>query len=510
MKFYEGPGAESTAPAYEMLLRAQMAKDNAVGSFLAPLTQALDRNRQLAMQQQELDQRTKAQASEDAWKKQYGSLQERELGLKTRQMDRADKSDAASAAAFTQMMGGGAPVEQPMGGAVTPRQSPVFKGAAESLLAPRQMQGGSSQAFAGVDPKLVAAMTPADRIQFMAMHDRLQEHAAMNEKRAMDAQIAQAKQAEAAQNVENTRALIGQAADSGAIPKESAASYAQRLSMGDADRVGKELQGRIDEHIKKTGWETFRESAVKEAEGALKKLNPIPGATVDPGKAAQIAMIAASWEHSTLPYDKREEGLRKELADVLGVGKPKEKDPGVDVPGVGQNITPTTAITRGGTYKLDTQGSPVLPRDIDAEATNWAMQKLSHNPLFDSNMLATLGMLPKDDATAQQLKKSQDALLNQTKVELLHQFGWKSSAEDFGDTIGTKHASEGQMPFSTDAQAKAPTQELFKTLETLPSEAARRAAIEEHLFGADAVKQRKAKDDAEAIKSWERQQRIRD
>lgn len=115
---------------------------------------------------------------------------------------------------------------------------------------------------------------------------------------------------------------------------------------------------------------------------------------------------------------------------AAAAGKPS---PGVDLPGVGQNITINSSLKKGGEYKVDKDGSPILTPDADAELTRWAEVALHDNPLFNNQMLALAGVTPEMQGTPgfiSQAQEKQKSLLGAEKVRILNSLGnWKQTVD---------------------------------------------------------------------------------
>lgn len=415
--YYQSGQPESLSPAYQMLLEATMAKANATGNLLNPLIDALKSNREYGLQKESIDARRAESESEAAWKQRYGDLQtrgmdinERELGLKERDLDAEIRRHAASDANFARALGdlGLHPDgvnQQPATGGGMGGVSP------QSLLggggAPQQQGGGM-----GFDPR---GLESSQINTLMSMQGR------------MDTQRKdQQSQQDTKQRTDEMRAIIKNGLDAKYWTKTEADAYERRaLNPSGFDALGKELSDKIHEG---TNANRDLESYTEQKKTALKDVKSSP--TISPEAKRDFASFIETLDVGPGSSTQKSEKLTKAIEDLYGIGKTKPQAQGVDLPGIGTNITLNTSLKNPGTYKVGEDGKPdfaSLPQDARSELTLLAKQSLRGSPIFDS-MLAEW-MQAGMGGTEEQKKLVNDRMMDLVQNQMglvLDTLGWKA------------------------------------------------------------------------------------
>lgn len=389
---YQPQQLDSLNPAYQMLLQAELAKAQAMGNFFTPLTEAIRGNRQEKLQGRALDVREKETQSENAWKQRYGDQQDREIGLREQELGMQRGRNQTMALSMENLLRGPQPSQSGGGGGILSRY--------------------------GVTPEQLSSLRPDD---IMDLERTISGH-----------ESAAAKEREAAQKREqgqrqltDTQAMIDSAISGGALDKATGAAMRIRMtSPEEAVTIGKEVSGAVQKHVDTVRGKTELKGRIESLRKALKKSeNP------DPMKMAELDAFQAASENTKSSPDEDLKHLAEMQTRMFGKAEKAAEPKGVDLPGIGMNVNLSTALPKGGTYKLGEDGKPILPKDIDAELTGLAKQSLKSDPGFANSLgrLAEVAGADKDLVGA--FDKLESKLVEREKLRLLDQFKWQAEPQ---------------------------------------------------------------------------------
>lgn len=388
--FYRS-SVEPSSPAYEMLLRAELERANQMAHFFDPTQRAIETNARNAQVSRELAARERALADEKTYRAGELAIQQGELGLgkeklafEKEQMQRERESADALSAGLSKLL---MPPQQPVptsagpsrtvtpGGEATP-----FPRTGAAVTRPEPQYSAQSVLYTHPDHFDVGVPDPEDlaRIKdprmkaeyinaWNTIHDNFrQREDARDRQTARDEALAMKQQA-----IEDTHTLIDQAGASGAIPKESVKLMHLRASKDPAG-VGKQVQAKVDEHVRGVGFETMLDTTQKKYAAALKEDRDAPQ------KLKQIDMLVERARHSVLPYEEREKELNANIDKVLDIGKePKSRFDTLEVPTVGKMEVPPF-VSDPEFSKGATPGG--LPRPVDDYVMTIAHAMAAHDP----------------------------------------------------------------------------------------------------------------------------------
>lgn len=426
-KYYDAPANnEGVNQAYQMLYDSAKLQAEATGNVLTPFTEALKHGQAMKLQQRALDQREAEAKSEAAWKQRYGDIQEREIGMR----ENALKRDEARGAAFAKAIGGG-------------RHQDIDEETARAL-----------------GPELTTHLSNI----FGRMDDDERQ-----------AQAAKQKADLAAKELADTNSLIDGYEKGGILTKQRAAEYRGSLTTGgEAAKIGTELRVLGKSYEDEQRDEGSLAALIKKQEALVKTAYGD-----NPEKMGEFAALKASAETPVGKAADRAKSFSEGVSKIHGVGKTDKgaAGPQFDIPGVAQNYTPNSSLKSPGEYRIDENGKPILPQDVDDELT----------------MLARQALKPTSFGT-----EPTPADIEAYKPKLLSIFKW--APQGSGDPVSAQDpwASRGQRPVYQNSGPATPTEAAPQRspLEDLTSEQ-RAQAVE--LFKIDPLKARefmlKAKQD---------------
>lgn len=419
-KYYEPAQPADLNPAYEMLFRAaeeRRARMAAVPGQVADALNTFVRSKQV---DRELDQRAQSIGDERQYRDKSSARADEELDLEKRRFQSDEDERQRFATALGGVMGGRQPATV---GSVPVNRDTAFdpfgtnRGPRLDASAILGGQRGSSAPAGGgdeFDMSQLAGIKPEHVSTIFSMLDRMHDNKRQE-------QAAQAKVQQDQREAQDYSTLVTNGEKSKLLSKEEATAYRLRGSDPTGRReASDELTKRIHTEAERLRGEGEFAATLKATEKRIKT-----DFAEKPDKIGQWEALKSIFEHSALPPAERAKSLQEELSKLYGVGKAKEKDPGVDLPGIGQNITLNTSLGKPGEYMIAPDGSPVLPSDADSELTLLAKKSLENDPAFSNRLLSLMDSSPTTVEGFSKLKENRESALRDTKLQILGTLGWK-------------------------------------------------------------------------------------
>lgn len=397
------PRSEGLNAAYDLLLRAELAKAQAMGGAFAPLTDAIRSGQQMKIARDEQARLKQAQAEDSALRTQRMGLDTRELDLREKTLNRSIAQDDVMARAIAGIdahFGGGTPFQGPS--AAMGQRTPLSAG---GLL------GGGH-----VDPATLAAMGPENASRYMTMQNTIADN------QRADAKIAYDQQAETSEQKAYADYLKGLEKE---LPPEMIPGYKARMLTKEGrskgyEEIGKYMGEKGKAARENTEFETYRTNMLKEWKKAY---------GTDPKKMGEVADIE-TWSKGLpgTPEEKRK-AWDSRAEKLMGIGKEAKEAPGIDLPGIGQNLTLNTSLDRrkdGGAAYSVKDGQVVGLSDAEAGELNRLVDTAtSRDRLFDDSLM----MVIAGDKLPPEYQKNLDAAreVQRAKVrkDILDQLGWQ-------------------------------------------------------------------------------------
>lgn len=404
------PRSEGLNAAYDLLLRAELAKAQAMGGAFAPLTDAIRSGQQMKIARDEQARLKQAQAEDSALRTQRMGLDTRELDLREKTLNRQMSQDDAFARAMAAINGpepmqpaaSGVPF-QGGGSAAMTQRTPLSAG---GLLG----GGGGGQ----IDPSMLGAMGGENASRYLSMHNTMHDNALQDQKYADEQALKQREQA-------NYGSLVERLTKNKVLTPEESTAFRMRGYSPDAMN---ELTTRTTKHAEKTDLESRGKAAFeqryKQAKADFKD---------KPDKIGQLEGLKTLYENSVLEPSEREKQFSKSFEDLYGIGKEAKEAPGIDLPGIGQNLTLNTSLDRrkdGGAAYSVKDGQVVGLSDAEAGELNRLVDTAtSRDRLFDDSLM----MVIAGDKLPPEYQKNLDAAreVQRAKVrkDILDQLGWQ-------------------------------------------------------------------------------------
>ena len=420
-KYYQPQQGDSLNPAYEMLAQASAQKAAAVGGFLNPLIDARKFHRQAAMQQAVPERLIAHAADEKAYRAQNMGLQRDELQMKRDALKREQDSTAALMRAHAHLLD----LDQPQQDWHPPMAAPQGGATAESML------GG------GYDlQRDLSMMTPQDQNTLIDNIGRIktQEMAQAKAQREQEALAAEASQFDTLLN------NVSKDFD----PKRLGAWRAQGMTPEGRRAASGEIADEVAKVAEKKGaedaWTTTFKSTIKGLRSDYKD---------DPAKQAEIGYLETVLSKSPLSPQERTKELMSEASKLRGIGKEAKPAPGIDLPGIGQNITLNTSLDRrakGGTYTVNGDKLVGLSAAEAGELNRLVDTATSRDRLFDDSLMMVLAGDKLPPEYQANLDKARDVERARVRKDLLSQLGWSEAqgpeAQQSSEVQGKADASE--------------------------------------------------------------------
>lgn len=441
-KYYEPAQPADLNPAYEMLFRAAQERRARMAAVPGQVSDALNTYVRSKQADRELDQRAQQIGDERQYRDKSSARADQELDLEKRRFQSDEDERQRFATALGGVMGGRQPATV---GSVPVNRDTAFdpfgtnRGPRLDASAILGGQRGPSAPAAGgdeFDMTQLVGIKPEHVSTIFSILDRMHDNKRQE-------QAAQAKVDQDQREAQDYSTLVGNGEKSKLLSKEEATAYRLRGSDPTGRReASDELTKRIHTEAERLRGEGEFAATLKATEKRIKT-----DFAEKPDKIGQWEGMKAIFEHSALPPKERADALQAELSKLYGVGKAKEKDAGVDLPGIGQNITLNSSLKTPGEYKVAPDGSPILPSDADSELTLLARQELKDDPQFSNRLLTMMDAVPhdaKDAATwAESLRATRDNALRDSKLRILQTIGWK--------TKGSSDPIQAMDPFAANA-----------------------------------------------------------
>jgi hypothetical protein len=421
-KYYQPQQGDSLNPAYEMLAQAQAQKAAAIGGFLNPLIDAMKFNRQSAMQQAEQDRLIANAADEKSYRSQSMGLQRDELQMKRDALKREQESTAALMRAHAHLLD----LDHPQQDWHAPMAAPQGGATAESML------GG------GYDlQRDLAMMTPQDQNTLIDNIGRIktQEMAQAKAQREQDTLAADASQFD----MLLTGLPKGRFKDDriGAWRAQGMTPEGRRAASGE---IATEMGKFADEERDRGEWEAQFKASVKQARTDYKD---------NPAKLGEIQALESLYKSSAVPYKQRSANFATDLNQLRGIGKEPKAAPGIDLPGIGQNITLNTSLDRrekGGAYTVNGDKLVGLSAAEAGELNRLVDTATSHDRLFDDSLMMVLAGDKLPPEYQANLNRARDVERTRVRKDLLSQLGWNEAqgpeAQQSSEVQGKADASE--------------------------------------------------------------------
>ena len=246
------PRSEGLNAAYDLLLRAELAKAQAMGGAFAPLTDAIRSGQQMKIARDEQARLKQAQAEDSALRTQRMGLDTRELDLREKTLNRSMAQDDVMARAIAGIdahFGGGTPFQGPS--AAMGQRTPLSAG---GLL------GGGQ-----IDPATLAAMGPENASRYMTMQNTIEDNQRANQKYA-DEQ----RQKQQIEQAFNSNLAAGVAGKVKGIYEDKGAGIRARFAV-DPKAASEELAKAQDAHLDRVGMQRKVKNDVKELRAAIQQ-----------------------------------------------------------------------------------------------------------------------------------------------------------------------------------------------------------------------------------------------
>lgn len=244
------PRSEGLNAAYDLLLRAELAKAQAMGNAFGPLTDAIRSGQQMKIARDEQARLTQAQAEDSALRTQRMGLDTRELDLREKTLNRSMAQDDVMARAIAGIdahFGGGTPFQGPS--AAMGQRTPLSAG---GLL------GGGQ-----IDPATLAAMGPENASRYMTMHNTIEDNQRASQKYA-DEQ----RQKQQVEQAFNSNLAAGVAGKVKGVYEDKGAGIRARFAV-DPKAASEELAKAQDAHLDRVGMQRKVKNDVKELRAAI-------------------------------------------------------------------------------------------------------------------------------------------------------------------------------------------------------------------------------------------------
>lgn len=447
--FYQGPQPDSLNPAYEMLFRAAEARRNALAAIPGEVSGALDQYVKSGQTDRGLQNEANKQADEASYRKGELGIEQQKLDIQRGSHDAFHRAMAHISSLPDGYVHDPGPAGPAFGGRTV---SPVARGpvTAESILRGGQSAPGGS--MGQPDPADLAAMTPEDASRFYSIKNTMGDNA------ARDAATQRAQQTSAA-DVSNYKRTVSEARKGGILTDPEATAFLMTGATPEGRRaseqeIAKRYLTKSDEAGKNATAEATNKALFKQARSDFKD---------DPEKLGQIAAQETLISNPGLKPDERAAAMQSWSNELYKVGKPKEKDPGVDIPGVGQNINLKTSLKDGGEYMLDKSGNLILPDDkASAELDQIARVSLKDDPAFSNKLQAMLEIQPSagtEVAWAKGVKDASDSALKGARLRILKSLGnWQEAGSSDPVKAMDPYAAGGTAPQAPPSTQQAPSQ----------------------------------------------------
>lgn len=246
------PRSEGLNAAYDLLLRAELAKAQAMGGAFAPLTDAIRSGQQMKIARDEQARLTQAQAEDSALRTQRMGLDTRELDLREKTLNRSIAQDDVMARAIAGIdahFGGGTPFQGPS--AAMGQRTPLSAG---GLLG-----GGGGQ----IDPATLAAMGPENASRYMTMQNTIEDN-----QRAAQKYADEQRQKQQVEQAFNSNLAAGVAGKVKGVYEDKGAGIRARFAV-DPKAASEELAKAQDAHLDRVGMQRKVKNDVKELRAAI-------------------------------------------------------------------------------------------------------------------------------------------------------------------------------------------------------------------------------------------------
>lgn len=427
--YYKSGPRDSLNPAYQMGMQGQLAQSEAMGGLFDKLVSAMQENRRIKlMQDQEarLKEQSSMQLAADADRLKLGRD---ELSLRREQTMTQMAQDAALAEGMANLAGGQQQSPSPqMGG--TPFQAPNIT--APRLSAQSILGGGNTQ----MDPQLIRRMGGDNASRYMNQANTLRD----DETRRRDYEEKRQAHQEQVRSYDET---LRRAVKEGALTESQARAYRDRGIEGAASLA--EAIGKAESSAREEGeWKATRSLTFKELRKEFAN---------DPKKLGEIDGLEKGFAISGDGHEGRMKALREASLKLRGVNEKAERDYGVDLPGIGQNITLNTTIDRrkdgGGAYAVKDGEVVGLSEAEKGELNRLVDTATSKDRLFDDSLMMVIAGDKLPPEYQKNLDAARDVQRAKIRKDILNQFGWEEVDARWADG-GSAAPSAAQPGLSND------------------------------------------------------------
>jgi len=418
------PRSEGLNAAYDLLLRAELAKAQAMGGAFAPLTDAIRSGQQMKIARDEQARLTNAQNAETDYRNKAMALDTRALDLKEKAFATEQEGNQAYDAYMRTLLSGAAP-SQPAASGVP------FQGGGSAAMTQRSplsaggLLGGQPQGMPVPPPGM---FTPELWSNITSAWNTVEDN-----QRAAQKYADEQRQKQQVEQAFNSNLAAGVAGKVKGVYEDKGAGIRARFAV-DPKAASEELAKAQDAHLDRVGMQRKVKNDVKElraailqtdAESELKnrlldglELQVKSLEDIDPEIIKKNLEDARSYVYGT---DTQSRSQRSAAAS-----KPP---PGIDLPGIGQNLTLNTSLDRrkdGGAAYSVKDGQVVGLSDAEAGELNRLVDTAtSRDRLFDDSLM----MVIAGDKLPPEYQKNLDAAreVQRAKVrkDILDQLGWQ-------------------------------------------------------------------------------------
>lgn len=252
------PRSEGLNAAYDLLLRAELAKAQAMGGAFAPLTDAIRSGQQMKIARDEQARLKQAQAEDSALRTQRMGLDTRELDLREKTLNRQMSQDDAFTRALSAVY---APEQMQPAASGTP-----FQGGSAAMTQRTPLSAGGLLGGGGggqIDPSMLGAMGGENASRYLSMHNTMHDNALQDQKYA-DEQ----RQKQQVEQAFNSNLAAGVAGKVKGVYEDKGAGIRARFAV-DPKAASEELAKAQDAHLDRVGMQRKVKNDVKELRAAI-------------------------------------------------------------------------------------------------------------------------------------------------------------------------------------------------------------------------------------------------